>query len=116
MCWNIYVAGLVCCTLTALQSAGSWGDLVLRESFDIPVGTLDNQAGVTSFGFHPTVGTVWDSGIFGARMWRPDRLRLRLRWQDFTTRHRLETAIRPPMEPSWDVPTAWMGRISLAVF
>jgi hypothetical protein len=41
-------------------------DLVLRESFDIPVGSLDNQAGATSFGFHPVLGGAWDSGIFGA--------------------------------------------------
>ncbi len=41
-------------------------DLALLESFDIPVGTLDNKAGATSFGFHPTLGAVWDSGIFGS--------------------------------------------------
>ncbi len=55
---------LMLCTVVGLSYAK--GDLVLRESFDIPVGSLDNQAGATSFGFHPTLGTVWDSGIFGA--------------------------------------------------
>ena len=52
--------------LIAACPATSQADLVLRESFDIPVGTLDEMAGATSFGFHPTLGSVWDSGIFGS--------------------------------------------------
>lgn len=39
-------------------------DLVLYEGFDVAPGTLNGQAGATSFGFAP--GSVWDSGIFGA--------------------------------------------------
>jgi hypothetical protein len=39
---------------------------LLYEGFDVSPGTLDNQAGATSFGFHPGLGTVWDSGTFGS--------------------------------------------------
>jgi hypothetical protein len=48
------LVGIWLFTIAPLASAD-----MLYEGFDAPVGTLHNQAGATSYGFHPTLGDVW---------------------------------------------------------
>lgn len=57
--WLSVAAILIAFTAGPVHAA-----LLLRESFDIPVGSLDEQAGATSTGF--LAASVWDSGIYGA--------------------------------------------------
>ncbi len=60
------LTSLIICVFTLVSSTWINAQLVLRESFDIAIGPLDEHAGITSFGFDPNNGAVWDSGIYGS--------------------------------------------------
>ncbi len=57
---------LMICVFTVVGSTWINAQLLLKESFDIAIGPLDEHAGITSFGFDPDYGAVWDSGIYGS--------------------------------------------------